>query len=183
MEQELFLVGSIARAHGLRGEVEVVAETDFPERFREETDVYLVSRAGLRKKATLRHCRWAGERVLITIAGVRTREEAEALAGWKICVTRDDLVALSPGRYYVFDIVGLKVVTLDGRDVGVISDVWSGPANDVYFAEGPYGEILIPATEEIVREIDMGNRTMRIYPMPGLVEGLDPAPAVGGDAG
>lgn len=161
----------------------MIAETDFPERFREETQVYLVSRAGLSKKATLRRCRWAGDRVLITIAGVETREDAEALAGWKICVPRDRLVALSTGRYYVFDIVGLRVITLDGRDVGVVSDVWNGPANDVYVVEGPYGEILIPATEEIVREIDTGNRIMRIYPMPGLVEGLDPGPPAGGDAG
>jgi len=170
MEQELVVIGSIAKAHGLRGEVQVIPETDFPERFASRLDVYLVSRRGLVRQARLMDCRRAGERILISIEGVDSREGAEDLAGWTICVARENLVELAPGQHYIFEIIGLRVEALDGRQLGTIVDVWQGPANDVYVARGPCGEILIPGTEEIVREIDVKAGVMKIVAMPGLIE-------------
>jgi 16S rRNA processing protein RimM len=179
MEPELFVIGRIAKAHGLRGEVQIIPETDFPERFASQAEVYLVAEdGGVVRRAAIEGCRRAGTkhaggRLIIRIRDIETREEAEGLAGSTICVTREGLVGLSPGRHYIFEIIGLKVIALDGRELGEIVDVMRGPANDVYVLSGPFGEALIPATEEVVREIDIERGIMAIYPMPGLIEGID----------
>ena len=98
--------------------------------------------------------------------GINDREGAEALAGGVMYIREQDLPVLPEGRYYVHQIIGLEAVTLEGRRLGPVTDVLVTGANDVYVT--PAG--LIPATAEVVREIDLATGQMLIAPLPGMLE-------------
>ncbi|MGE5532148.1 MAG: ribosome maturation factor RimM [Bacteroidota bacterium] len=160
------VVGRILGAHALKGTVRVAPNTDVPDRHSTlkevlirtpRTEVLLkVEKAAESSKGT-----W-----LVRFEGVKTREGAEALAGGTMYIREEDLPELPEGRYYIHQIVGLRAVTTDGRDLGQISEVLVTGANDVYVTPGG----LIPATAEVVKEIDLEAGTMLIQPLVGMLE-------------
>jgi len=77
-------------------------------------------------------------------------------------------VALPPGHYYIFDIVGLGVFTVEGERLGVVSRVLRTGANDVYVVQGDGEEMYVPALKSVVRAIDLEARRMVV----ALPEGL-----------
>jgi len=109
-------------------------------------------------------------RVFVKLEGVDDRETAAALREEYIVVHESALEGLPPGEYYRFQLVGLRVVTTDGRDLGSVTDVISAKENDVFVVVGPDGENLIPVIEDIVREIDVGGGIVRIEAVPGLLK-------------
>lgn len=104
-----------------------------------------------------------GNGVLVKLSGVTDRTQAESLAKSPVFVERDALPPAGADEYYDFDIIGIAVTTEDGRDLGRITDIIVTGANDVYVAEGPEGEVLIPAIDAAVLEIDVEERTMRVH--------------------
>ncbi|MDQ7857486.1 MAG: ribosome maturation factor RimM [Armatimonadota bacterium] len=149
----LVTIGRIAAPHGVRGEVRVRPETDFPERFAGLRRAFLV-RGGRAEPVTIRGARRHGEAVLLTLDGVGDRATADALRGAALAVARDALVPLGPDAFYVFEIVGLRVRAEDGRALGVVAEVMRGRAHDVYVVRGPAGEVLVPAVRAVVRRVD-----------------------------
>jgi 16S rRNA processing protein RimM len=163
---EPITVAKIVSAHGVRGELRAYPETDFPERLRPGRAVYI---AGVPAP------RWSRIRsarpgkpplLLVRLDGVDGRDAAEALRGGELQVAAADLPPLPEGSYYLHQIVGLRVLTEEGRELGVVTDVEQPGGNDVYVV-GPY---LIPAVREVVREIDLAGGRMVIRPLPGLLE-------------
>jgi 16S rRNA processing protein RimM len=146
--------------------------TDYPERFAGLRTVYVEDRAGDRRQLTVVSVEQQPRRLIIRFAEVTTAEEAEGLRGYFLVVPRKDVVDLPPGSFYVFDLVGMFVETEDGEVVGRVIDVEHYPANDVYVVDrdGSGRSVLIPAIKEIVREIDLQERRIRIVNRPGLLE-------------
>jgi len=157
------------RPHGLRGEVSVRLETDFPERFERLGDVYLVQ-SGRVEAARITGRRPHKEGLLLTIHGIGDLEAAEGLRGAEIAVSRDAAVPLEEGAFYVFEVLGLRVRTEEGRLLGTVAEVMRAPANDVYVVRGDAGEILLPATREVVRRIDPASGEMVVALLPGMEE-------------
>lgn len=152
-DADLITVGRIVAPHGLRGEVRLRLETDFPERFAGLRRAHLV-RDGAAEEIAIDAVRPHREGLLVTIRGVVDRTGAERLRDAHIAVPRADLVPLSGDSFYVFEIIGLRVRTEDGRHLGTVDEVMRGPANDVYVVRGAGREILIPAIRQIVRVVD-----------------------------
>src|SRR5262245_56114912 len=120
---EMALVGRIARTHGLRGQVVVNLETDFPdERFRPGSELF-VRRGGSIEALTISSARMQGDRPVIAVEGVGTIDEAEQLAGLELRIPVDRLQPLPGGTFYHHDLVGCRVETVDGTQVGVVRDV------------------------------------------------------------
>ncbi len=161
------VVGTVATPHGVRGEVRVSPETDFPERLAHLGVVTLVLPNGKLREVTVTGGRWHAAKgaALLTFAGCASRTEAEALRGARIVVRPSDSPALPEGEYYDWQIVGLRVVTTDGRQVGTVREVIHTPANDVYATE----DYLLPAIADVVKQIDLATRCLVIEPMPGLL--------------
>ncbi|MHB8994160.1 MAG: ribosome maturation factor RimM [Armatimonadota bacterium] len=164
-------VGRILGAHALKGTVRVAPNTDVPDRHRTLKEVLVRTAKSavllkVEKTAPSSKGSW-----LMRFEGVATREGAEALAGGTMWIREEDLPELPEGRYYVHQIVGLRVLTVEGRDLGQISEVLVTGANDVYVTPGG----LIPATAEVVKEIDLQAGTMLIQPLVGMLE-EEPAP-------
>src|SRR5437868_1795982 len=108
------LVGWIARAHGIRGQVIVNPETDFPdERFRPGAELF-IERGGRIERLTISTARFHRERPILAIAGIETMNDAEELAGQELRVPIERLAALPSGTFYRHDLIGCRVETRNG---------------------------------------------------------------------
>ncbi len=164
----LLVCGKIVNTHGLRGEVKALYYTDGPDFFEDVKTLHLSSG----KKLGLRGYRISKGAVLLKLAGIDTVEEAEALVGQEISVSRADLPPLPEGRYYIADILGMEVVTDEGRVLGKVADVFKTGSNDVYTVRGDK-EYLIPVIDEVVLSTDLDARRITIKPLKGLLDDED----------
>ena len=164
------LVGRIARAHGIRGQVIVNPETDFPDqRFRPGAELF-VERGGRIDTLTVTTARFHRQRPVIGIAGVETMNDAEALAGQELRVPVDRLAALPPATFYRHDLIGCRVETRDGRAVGLVRDVEGTLTGSRLVVDGERGEVLIPLVAAICTEVNPAAKRIVIDPPEGLLE-------------
>jgi 16S rRNA processing protein RimM len=159
-------VGRIVGAHGLRGLLRVLPLTDVPERHKTLKRVLVRSARSERTfdiaSATVAHNGlW-----LVRFEGIEDRTAAEGLKGAGMFIREADLPALPEGRYYVHQIVGLRAVTVGGRDLGPVTEVLPTGANDVYVTAAG----LLPATDEVIKQIDLQAGTMLVDPLPGMID-------------
>jgi len=167
---EMALVGRIARAHGIRGQVIVNAETDFPdERFQHGAELF-VERGGRVEPLTITTVRFHRGRPILGLDGVATMNDAEALAGLELRVPRDRLAALPAGTFYRHDLIGCRVETTRGDVVGVVTDVEGTMAGSRLVVDGASGEVLVPLATTICPEIDPAGKRIVIDPPTGLVD-------------
>ena len=157
-------VGRILAPWGRKGEVKVRVATDFPERFAPSEVVYLDGRP-LEIESSRPH----QQHLVVKLAGIDTIEDAAKLRDRDLSIPGSEIQNLPEGEYYAFQLVGLTVNTSDGRNVGKITDIIMTPGNDVYVVEGDGGEVLIPATDEIVKSVDLDRREVVIDPIEGLL--------------
>src|SRR5688572_11720410 len=142
--EEMALVGRIARAHGLRGQVIVNSETDFPEeRFQPGAELF-VNRAGALESLVVTTVRFQHARPVIGIRGIEDMNAANALAGTELRVPVDRLSALPEGAFYRHDLIGCTVETVDGSNVGVVNDVEGTMGRSHLVIDTDRGEVLIP---------------------------------------
>jgi 16S rRNA processing protein RimM len=165
------LVGRIARAHGIRGQVIVNPETDFPgERFHPGAELF-VNRSGRAEPITITTVRFQQERPVIGLRGVEDMNAASRLAGAELRVPIDRLAILPPDTFYRHDLIGCAVETKAGTLVGRVEDVEGtmGGSRLVVAAEGR-GEMLVPLAAEICTVIDPEAKRIVIDPPDGLLE-------------
>jgi 16S rRNA processing protein RimM len=164
------LVGRIARAHGIRGQVIVNPETDFPDqRFREGAEVF-VQRNGQIEPLTITTARFHKNRPVIGLEGIETMNDAGTLAGLELRVPIDRLAALPADTFYRHDLIGCRVETRDGRKVGIVRDVEGTMTGSRLVVDGIGGEVLIPLVAPICTEIDPVARRIVVDPPAGLIE-------------
>ena len=150
-------------AHGIRGELSVEPMTDFPDRFMPGA-VLLAGDA----KYTINAVRTHKKSLLIALDGISTRNQAEALRGILFEVSEGELPDLGEDQYFRFDIVGIEVVDEKGSSLGKVQEVLVTGANDVYIVRDEKSELLIPAIDSVVKEIDTAARRMVVELIPGL---------------
>lgn len=167
---EMAVVGRIARAHGIRGQVIVNPETDFPEeRFQPGAEVF-IDRGGRVEALRLTAVRFQRERPVLTIDGVETMNDAEALAGHELRVPVERLAKLPEHTFYRHDLIGCRVDTLDGREVGIVRDVEGEVAGSRLVIAGARGDVLVPFVAAICRTIDPAGKRIVIAPPDGLLD-------------
>lgn len=165
---ERFRVGVIASTHGLKGEVKVFPTTDDPERFEDLDEVILVTRRA-EEKLKIRSVKYFKKFVILGFEGKNRIEDVERLRGAELMIDRKDAIPLEEGEHYIPDLLGLKVLREDGTELGELTDVLFTGANDVYVTKTPEGkEILIPAIEQCIKDINVEKGYMKVWLMPGL---------------
>ncbi len=164
-------IGRIAGIFGAVGEIRVRPLGKSPQRFRELRRVYLGESF---EPATVTHRRMyrsgGHDGVIMRLAGLSSREEARERIGQYLYVPESEAVPLPSGEYFVHQIVGLSVITVEDEALGRVTDVLQTGSNDVYVVKGQRGEVLIPATKEVVKAIDLQDGTMRVALLPGLAD-------------
>jgi 16S rRNA processing protein RimM len=167
---DMVVVGRIARAHGIRGQVIVDPDTDFPEeRFQPGADLY-IERGGKAEPLRITAVRFHRERPILGVDGVATMSDAELLAGHELRVPRDWLAPLPAATFYRHDLIGCAVVTAGGDRVGEVSGVEGTMAGSRLVVDGPRGEILIPMAAEICTAIDVAAKRIVIDAPEGLLD-------------
>lgn len=161
------MLAAVVKPHGLRGEVWVDLNTDFPERLPEWPSLEIVGTAGPRQAKVEYVKGIVGGRCIVKLKGAGDRDQAEALRGQLLRIARSEIPPLPEGAYYDFQIVGLRVVTTDGRDLGRVVQIMRTGANDIYETDT---ETLIPAVPDVVREIDLEEGQILIEAIEGLLD-------------
>jgi len=168
--EEMALVGTIARAHGIRGQVIVNLETDFPEsRFQPGAEVF-INRGGNIEPLTMTTVRFHRERPVIGLRGVEDMTAASALAGAELRVPIEWLAPLPEGMFYHHDLVGCGVETREGERIGTVKAVEGDIGGSRLVIDTPRGEVLVPLAREICTTIDPPAKRIVLEPPEGLLE-------------
>ena len=161
-------VGFIRRPHGVNGELVMDIHTDFPERLRAGSKVFLGEE---HKPIKLASARAHGTALLVSFRGVDTPEAAGLLRNTWVYVSAADRPPLPEGKVYQHQIFGLRVVTDDGRELGTLSEILETGANDVYVVKATDGkEVLLPAIPDVILGIDLPNNEIKVHVLEGLIE-------------
>ena len=164
-EPVFLAVGQLGKPHGVQGEITMRVLTDFPERLKAETTLFV----GLdRKPMQIRHIRPAGTKILLTFDGIQNREQAGELRNQMVFIRTADTPPLPESEYYYHQLLGLCVESEDGQDLGRLEEILPTGANDVYLIRLPDGrELLLPVIEGILLDVDFHARLMRVHVLPG----------------
>ncbi|RII09575.1 Ribosome maturation factor RimM [Streptomyces sp. YIM 130001] len=165
------VVGRIGRAHGIKGELTVEVRTDEPE-LRLAPGAVLTTDPASTGPLTIESGRVHSGRLLLRFVGVRDRNAAEALRNTLLIAEIDpEQLPDAPDEFYDHQLIDLDVVTVDGAEVGRITEISHLPSQDLFIIERPDGsEVLVPFVEEIVTEIDLDEQRAVIDPPPGLID-------------
>jgi len=167
-EPVLLLIGRVLRPHGVRGSLLLEPLSEILETLPGGSTVYLgPERRPARLLGLLRH----GRMFRLQIAGCEDRDAAEAFRGMEVQVEVEETPPLPAGRYYHWQVIGLRVATEAGETLGEIRQILETGANDVYLVTTPDGsEILLPAITSVVRGVDLEGGVMTVRMLPGLEE-------------
>lgn len=164
------VVGRIGRPHGVRGEVTVEVRTDAPaERFAAGT--VMVTDPASKGPLTVESVRWNKSILLVGFEGVHSREAAEELRGTTLVIDSSEIPPLDdPDEFHDHQLIGLKVVTVAGVEVGEVADVMHH-GQDLLVVRRPGAEnAYIPFVKALVPEVDLEAGRLVVDPPAGLLE-------------
>jgi 16S rRNA processing protein RimM len=171
-EPRFLIIGQVVGAHGVRGELKVQILTEDAQRFGLLKQVLI----GLEDEEPvawpLEGYRWHTGRALLKLRGCDDRTAAAAMRGYLVQVPREEAIPLEEGEYFEHQILGLEVWTAAGESLGEVVDILYTAANEVYVVQGPNlgsRELLIPAIEDVVLEIDLEAGRLVVELLEGLL--------------
>jgi len=162
-------VGVVTSPHGVHGEVKVFPTTDDVNRFKLLKKVY-ISGTDLGEVFTVKSVKFFKNLVILSFEEVTDRNNAEKLAKKDILIDRKDAVPLGEDEYFICDIIGFKVISDTGEELGVLTDVLTSSANDVYVINDEKGrEILVPSIKECLISTDIEKKVIVVHLLKGMV--------------
>lgn len=170
--EKWFNVGKIVNTHGIRGEVRVISRTDFPEeRYKIGNTLYLfMPKSKEPLELTVKSHRKHKNFDLLTFEGYDNVNQVEEMRDGILKVPESQRGTLEEGEYYFQDIIGCLVATIDGKEIGKVTEILTPGANDVWVVKGGNGkELLIPYIEDVVKKVDVKEKVILIEPLEGLL--------------
>lgn len=171
MDKDTMLrVGVITTTHGVRGEVKVFPTTDAAERFKKLKTVYLdLGRELL--PVTIEGVKFFKQMVILKLKEINDMDTAATYRNKDILIDRKDAMPLAENEFYICDLIGLKVITEEGEELGTLSEVLQTGANDVFEVTLPNKEtVLIPYIDDCVKEISLAEEKVTVHILPGLLD-------------
>ena len=166
--EDLLQIGVLTTTHGVRGEVKVFPTTDDPMRFKKLKQVILDT-GKEQIELEVAGARFFKNLVILKFKGIDNINDVEQYRQKSLYVTRENAVPLGENEYFIADLIGLKVVSDEGEELGDLSDVLQTGANDVYVvSKENTPDLLIPAIRDCIRQVDIENGTMQVHLLAGL---------------
>lgn len=159
------VVGYVARAHGINGELGVRTFDVGSEALDDVERLVLRSREGVEREFAVVASRPAAKEVLLTLDSVESRSAAEALRGSTVLVYREDIPPPAEGEYFQGDLVGLRAVSPENEPLGRVEEVWNAGPVPTLVIRGERGELLVPFADEFVPEVDLTAGVIRVRPL------------------
>jgi 16S rRNA processing protein RimM len=167
-------IGQIIKPHGLAGRVKVLSYLESDRLLPSLKDAWIGPNGESAKRYTLEDVRREGRtHFSLKIEGIEDRNAADALRGLTVSVPYERLEALPEDEYYWEDLIGLAVVTEDGKPLGRIEGIFPTGSNDVYVCKSGRKEILLPAIDEVIRSVNIEAGTVVVRLLKGLEVGDD----------
>jgi 16S rRNA processing protein RimM len=169
-DSQVVAVGRVGKAHGIRGDAFVEPWTDAPdERF--SPGSRLTTEPADRGPLTVESSRDHSGKLVVHFAGVDDRNAVEALRGTVLLVPAGARPVIEdPDEFYDTDLIGLAVRTVQGRQLGAITDVLHSPAGSLLAIDVDGREVLVPFRTEFVPVVDLAAGIAEIDPPDGLLE-------------
>jgi 16S rRNA processing protein RimM len=165
----LIPLGSVVNTHATRGELRMRPFNPDSATLTDGCTVVLRRGAEMhvrRLSAVRQHKHY----LLLSLEGCESMTAAQQLIGYEVCVRERELPPVRPGEVYHYELIGMRVVTTLGTEVGVVAEVMQTAANDICVVHGEGREHLIPLIAEVIAEVDRVGRRVVIAPLPGLLE-------------
>ncbi len=172
-EKDFLSIGRVVKLHGVHGKIKVDYFGDDLDRFSHYHKILIMDAEGRLQTYQVAETTRQPPRLIVRLEGVTTVEKAQPLIGKEIFVDRDALPPLEEGEYYWFEVLGMSVETKEGKRIGEVKKIFPTGANDVYVVQGKRREIFLPATDEVIQEIDTQKRLIRVTRIEGLWEDED----------
>lgn len=171
-EPNYLLLGEVLRPHGVRGELRLRLLTAYPERIAKLETIYVGSSPD---SSRLTPYAVEGMRMhtgygLLKLRGIDDRDQAERLRSLFVMIDLAHAVPLEEGEFYLYQLIGLSVLTDNNMKLGTLVEVLETGANDVYIVDSPdYGEVLIPVTPETILSTDIERGVVTVHLPDGLL--------------
>ncbi len=167
MKEEFAIVSKILDSFGLKGEAKCSIETDILENITKQKAFYL-RKGEKRLFMEVEYIKLHHKGVIVKFKGIDTPEAVKYFRGWFLEVRYEDLVPLEKGKFYRFELIGMKVCSAEGKEIGVVEDIMATAAHDIYVvkAEGNR-EVLIPSV--FVKSIEKNKNLITVEVPEGLV--------------
>jgi len=166
------VVGKVVGAHGIKGNLKVRSYVESETVFKPGTSILVIKAGQVEKRYSIQWAKPHGKTMLLSLSGIDNRNAADGLVGAEFFIERTSLPELEQGSYYWVDLIGLSVFSTDDQYIGYIESIIPTGSNDVYVVKkldkNNDHEILIPAIESVVLDIDFKKKMMRV----DLPEGL-----------
>lgn len=163
---EHLAVGRVIRPHGLRGALLIERTSDIILGLQPGSSVFLGPdlRAFIVKSLSIHQ-----KKILMALQGIENRDFAEQFRDQNLHVPFKEAQTLPEGVYYYWQLLGIAVFSDQGEFLGDLSEILETGANDVYLIRSPSGEeLLLPAIEAVIREVDLQSKRMTVHLLPGL---------------
>ena len=168
--EDLFKVGVITSTHGVKGEVKVFPTTDDAGRFKQLKEV-LLDTGKERIPMEIQQVKFFKNMVILKFKGFDSINDIEIYKGKDLLVTRDHAVKLGPDENFIVDLIGLKVMTDEGEELGTLTDVIQTGANDVYEVTMENKKtLLLPAIKQCILNVDLEEGKVLVHVMDGLMD-------------
>ena len=165
---QFFEIGKIVKSCGLKGRMKAVSYSESNDKLQNLDEVYIDSGNDMKGPFKVKGVRSRGKSFFIELEGVGNLQTANAFVGCRVLIPTDKLEELPEGEYYWRDVIGLRVVTEDGRFLGVIEAILPTGSNDVYVCGGGEREVLLPGIADVIRMIDIDRGMMVVRLLEGL---------------
>ena len=159
-------IGRIVGAHGIKGELRVYPLVNEDSFYKKIDSLNIEGYKDGVKIIALKKNKGV---YLLKIDEIGTRTEAERLRGKTLTLDEADMPKLDEG-YYIYELIGLRALDQDDREIGILSDVLLGAVNDVYVITTEKGEVLVPNVPNFVRERNIEKGFIRV----NMIEGMEP---------
>jgi 16S rRNA processing protein RimM len=167
-------IGQIVKPHGLAGRVKVLSYLESDRLLPSLRDAWIGPNRDSSKRYPIENVRREGRNHFsLKIEGIEDRNAADALRGLTVSVPYERLETLPEDEYYWEDLIGLAVVTEDGKPLGRIEGIFPTGSNDVYVCKAGGKEILLPAIDEVIRSVNIEAGTVVVRLLKGLEVGDD----------
>ncbi len=167
-EDGYLLIGKIAGAHGIRGDVKLLSYAESLSVFSQGNRILLKKGDQPGRFHIIDRVKPFKRHGLLTLKGVENRDQAESLAGWEVHIDASLLPEPEEDAYYWRDLIGMSVLTAEGRSIGRLTEIIPTGSNDVYVVQDGDTETLVPAIQSVVIEIDTDRNVITV----DLPEGL-----------
>lgn len=169
--QQLLNVGKIVNTHGIRGELKILSSTDFPEdRFAKGSELLIVSEQGAPIPVTVETSRFQKNMVIVKFKEYGNINDVEKYKGSMLKITADRQGELGQDEFYFHQIVGCEVFTEEGELLGIIKEILTPGANDVWVVKQKSGkDLLLPYIQEVVLQVDVSEKRVTVRLMEGLL--------------